>query len=118
MCSPAQGAHDMTEARYSREGRVEGRTANGVENHLESLAGGMSIDVVRHSILRIVDERSPEPFDSVPVPLRARGKYLGSQGQGKLNGDVPYTARSTVDQHSLVGLNGGSIHEPFPGGDE
>src|ERR1017187_540011 len=108
----------MTETPHRLERRIKRCVPDRVEDHIESSTTSKPINVIVHSLARVVDERRAQAFDLISLALGASRKYLRTQGIGKLNGNVSNSARPTVDQYLLVGANSCPIYESLPGRDE
>lgn len=76
---------------------------------------GAHVVVDGHGV--IVDGRGAVACDDVVLVRRDSGEDLGSEGARNLNRNVTDSACAGVDQHQLVRMDIGAVHEAFPRGD-
>ncbi len=116
--APAKAAQGVAGvALDGSEAGVDGGSADGVVYDVEAFACRMFGEVLVNGGGPVVDGRGAEGFDDFLFVGGDGGEDFGSAGEGDLNGDVPYSSGSGVNQNGLAGVDASAIDKAFPGGD-
>jgi hypothetical protein len=93
----------MAEMPDGRKRCIECRTADGIDDEIESFAVRQFVDVLFDAARRVVNRRCAESRDDIVIARACRREDACAERVRKLNRYMPDTARSALHEHGLTG---------------
>jgi hypothetical protein len=115
--SPAEAAHHMPKAPHGLEGCIEGGTAHGVIDAVETAPARQALHIIPDRF-GPVDEDRAQALDDGAAMRRSGRENFRSAGACDLDRHMAYAASTTLDQDGFALANPHAIDQTLPGGDD